>query len=70
MSIMYLAKINLNSRIFDVYRDELKISDVTDRVYKNLIWKRFLVTLLMKSTQTQWATQRDMLENQNIELWN
>ena len=59
MSIMYLAKINLNSRIFDVYRDELKISDVTDRVYKKFNMEEvFSNTSNEKYTDSMGNTKR------------
>lgn len=37
MPLLYLAKINLNSRIFDVYNDNLKINDVSQLIYDSLI---------------------------------
>jgi len=36
MPLMYLAKVNLNSRIFEVYEDKLDINTVLDDVYTKL----------------------------------
>lgn len=36
MAVMYLAKLNVNAKIFDVYDDKLKISEVLSQVYDNL----------------------------------
>lgn len=36
MALMYLAKINLNSKIFEVYSNKLKIDDVLEIIYKRL----------------------------------
>ena len=32
MPLLYLAKVNLNSKIFDVYDKKLKIKDVCDKI--------------------------------------
>ena len=36
MPLLYLAKVNLNSNIFDVYDKKLKFDDVFDLIYKNI----------------------------------
>lgn len=36
MPLLYLAKVNLNSKIFDVYNKKLKIKDVCDNIYNNI----------------------------------
>lgn len=36
MPLLYLAKINLNSRIFDVYTNKLDIKDVSELIYENI----------------------------------
>lgn len=36
MPLLYLAKVNLNSRIFDIYDNKLNINDVCDYVYNNI----------------------------------
>ena len=36
MSIMYLAKVNLTTGIFDVYDEKLKIGDVTKLIYDEM----------------------------------
>lgn len=36
MPLLYLAKINLNSRIFDVYTNKLDIKDVNELIYENI----------------------------------
>lgn len=35
MPLMYLAKVNLNSRIFDIYNKNIKIGEVCESIYKN-----------------------------------
>ncbi len=36
MPLLYLAKVNLNSRIFDVYNDVLEIDDVSSLIYQTI----------------------------------
>ncbi len=36
MPLLYLAKVNLNSKIFDVYNKKLNIKDVCDQIYANI----------------------------------
>ena len=36
MPLLYLAKVNLNSNLFDVYDKKLKFDDVFDLIYKNI----------------------------------
>lgn len=36
MPLLYLAKVNLNSKIFDVYDKKLNINDVCDNIYNNI----------------------------------
>lgn len=36
MPLLYLAKINLNSKIFDVYDKKLNIKNVCDKIYENI----------------------------------
>lgn len=36
MSIMYLAKVNVNSKIFEVYENEFKIKNILNEVYEKL----------------------------------
>lgn len=36
MPLLYLAKVNLNSKIFDVYDKKLEIKDVCDNIYNNI----------------------------------
>lgn len=36
MPLLYLAKVNLNSKIFDVYNKKLEIKDVCDNIYNNI----------------------------------
>ena len=34
MPLLYLAKVNLNSNIFDIYNKSLKIKDVSNLIYE------------------------------------
>ena len=36
MPLLYLAKVNLNSKIFDVYDKKLNLKDVCDDIYNNI----------------------------------
>ena len=36
MPLLYLAKVNLNSKIFDVYNKKIKLKDVCDNIYNNI----------------------------------
>lgn len=36
MPLLYLAKVNLNSKIFDIYNENLNIKDVCDKIYNNI----------------------------------
>jgi len=37
MPLLYLAKVNLNSNIFDVYEKRLSLEDVFNLIYKNIV---------------------------------
>lgn len=54
MSIMYLAKINLTSGIFDVYDSKLRIDDVLKLIYDELDEQKNIAQHLIQNIVIQW----------------
>lgn len=68
MSIMYLAKVNLTSGIFDVYKEKISINEITKSVYEELNDRiKYSVASNTKYTDS-YGNRKRFLQNSTYQL--